>query len=318
MQELSPSPHLVAGEEEDIVRRKRSNSIWYAYLETFSSSFIYFYLPPGRFEVWEYSGNIIVRDTGWMYLLSFSIVHETWKAKGNWFTIKLKGNLLSKVTGNLTSMPQQPANMRCKVNCKSRIEFDSSPLKFRVSAAIKSRHPCNSLPRLKDGLLRPTLILLNMPWLWSKKNTHRAVQANATKVTYVDKTTQTESLHPEPPRAYSPTQQSTSTPKVLEHRGPPRRNKGLKRSTSVRIPSGASAEVEEQLKSSSLEYRSKSAEFSASNWLDGGRDSANSRASKRLSAHVIFEKEVNLCHLFEVFWADNWKGNRRTPTSDSS
>lgn len=135
---------------------------------------------------------------------------------------------------------------------------------------------------------------------------HRAVQVNATKVTYVDKATQTEDFHPERPRAYSPTQKSTSTPKDLEHRGPRRRNKGLTRSTSVRIPSGASAEVEEQLKSSSLGYRSKSAEFSASGWLDGGEDSAKSRASKRLSAHVIFEKvEVNLCHLSEVFWADN-------------
>jgi hypothetical protein len=134
-----------------------------------------------------------------------------------------------------------------------------------------------------------------MPWLWSKKNTHKAVQVNGIKVIYVDKATQTEGLHPERPRAYSPTQQSTSTSKDLEHRGPPRQSKGLAKSASVRIPSGASAKVEEQLKSTTFGYRSKSAEFPASGWLDGGGESAKSRASRRLSATIIFEKEkVNL------------------------
>jgi hypothetical protein len=140
-----------------------------------------------------------------------------------------------------------------------------------------------------------------MSWIWSKKKTHKPLPVSATKVTYVDKATQTEGHHPEGPQAYYPARQSTTTQKKVEHQSPGRQDEGLSRLNSVRIPTGASAEIEEQLKSSVHEHRTRPTERSISSWLDGIGEvllPAKPPPFRRLPIPIIFEKEeVNISSL---------------------
>jgi hypothetical protein len=133
-----------------------------------------------------------------------------------------------------------------------------------------------------------------MPWLWSKKYTHQTPPVSATKATYVDKATQTEESHPERPQVYYPTRQSNLISEKFTQQKSSRQDKSPSKSNSVRIPSGASAEIEEQLKSSTVEKRSTLAEGSISGWLNGVGEvllPRQAESRRRLPIPIIFEKD---------------------------
>ena len=118
-------------------------------------------------------------------------------------------------------------------------------------------------------------------------------ESTTTKVTYADAATQTEDFRPERPRTYRPVKQRSLGSASLRHRGPPR-NEEPSRSNSLRIPTGATTDIQDQLRARECKTAPRQSSFTG--WYDTvGEDKAlqipKTRSLKRRSIHAIFEKE---------------------------
>ena len=141
-----------------------------------------------------------------------------------------------------------------------------------------------------------------MPWFWFKKakkpelTNGQIIKTVTVEVTHeykprgIDKATQTEEHLLDPaPQVYRPLRSASLDPLVPRNKGPSPDEQGFSRSNTVKIPSGASAEVQEQLERlSTFEGKARRAISRVGNLLEP----TISKVSKRPSIpSVIVETE---------------------------
>jgi hypothetical protein len=117
-----------------------------------------------------------------------------------------------------------------------------------------------------------------------------------------DNTTQTDEFQFERQQVYTPSRGSSWVTITAGHHNPPAEEQGPSKPQSVRIPTGASADIEEEPKPFTLECKAKK----ALNRVGGLIDPTKTRLSKRPSVPAIKE-EVRNPSLGCNTWADDLK-----------